>query len=192
MNAARTLLLSTIALFTASTASAVDYRHIDRLALEVADQMNQLTREFSEHYVHTAQYQHLISDARDAARLADHIHELAHHRGCLYEIRSDLSRLDREFHHIEEVLAELNYLVRIGQGGHIHGDTRHVFYLMHELEENLHHLREDVGSNRRYSNHGGHDSHTQVYRPTRPVYYRGGSQHGQRSSCSSNRNTSSR
>jgi hypothetical protein len=181
MNAARTLLLSTLALFAASTASAASYQHIDQLASRLANQMNQLTREFTEHYEHTSQYRHLMSDTVAAARLADRIHDLAHRRGCLYEMRSDLNRLDREFHHIEDLLAELNWLARNGQGGHIHGDTRHVFEMMEDAEATLHHLKDDIEAL------AGGDRYERFERyetPARPVYYRGGQSGG---SCRSSR-----
>ncbi|MCA9246523.1 MAG: hypothetical protein KDA42_05390 [Planctomycetales bacterium] len=180
MNAARTILLATAALLAASNAQAASYEHIDRLALQLAGQMNELTEEFSTHYRHTSLYGHLINDARDAARLADHIHELAHYRGNISHMRDDLNRLDREFHHLEEVLGQLNRQVHYGYGGHAHGDTQHVFYLMHEVEENLHHLRDDIEemyrSRYRCYNHGGCSTQP-VYKPY-PVYQGGHGNHG--------------
>ena len=80
------------------TASADTYHHIDDLANHIARQTRLLQHEISAHYRHTPEYSHLVHDTNDLARLADHMHEVAHHHGSLAHLESDLRRLDSSFH----------------------------------------------------------------------------------------------
>lgn len=133
------------------SASAASYSHIDRLALELRGDAGRLYSEFRQHYRHAAHYRHLISDASQMYRLADHIHDLAH-RGTLGHMDSDLEKLDRLFHHLEGLVDEIEHDARhdhFGHGGHTHGNTRHVRRLLDQMEDTLHHLHDDIRSARR-------------------------------------------
>ncbi|GAA5504672.1 hypothetical protein [Novipirellula caenicola] len=125
-----------------STASADTYDHIDQLALKIAVQSNQIVRETS-HYRHTPEYVHLLSDARDMARLADHIHELAHHHSSVSHLDRDLAMLDSKFHHLESLFDAIEHRAAYGHG-HIHGHTSHVRMLLNAIENNIHHLQADI------------------------------------------------
>jgi hypothetical protein len=73
----------------------------------------------------------------------------------------DLRRLDRLFHHVEELVEHIEHDAYHGDG-HVHGDTHHVRHLMSQMEDTLHHLRADVNELRYGNFHpvvpiGGHD-----------------------------------
>ncbi|WP_442511531.1 hypothetical protein SH528x_003212 [Novipirellula sp. SH528] len=127
-----------------SPAVANTYQHIDHLALQIAMQSNQLVGE-TRHYQHTPEYRHLVSDARDMARLADHIHELAHHQGSVSHLNSDLAQLDAKFHHLESLFDGIEHRAARGYR-HVHGNTSHVKLMLNSIENNIHHLREDIQS----------------------------------------------
>ncbi|MCA9216695.1 MAG: hypothetical protein KDB27_26680 [Planctomycetales bacterium] len=130
----------------ATSANAASYHHIDELALRIARNSTSLFREFRLHYRHVGEYAHLITDAREMRALASHTHEVAHHRGSLNHLAHDLGELDQAFHHLENLLDEIEANSHHGgyHSGHIHGDTNHVWALMHAIEQDLHHLRDDV------------------------------------------------
>lgn len=132
-----------ITTFSAS-ASADTYHHIDELALTIDRQAKLLVSE-SVHYRHTPEYRHLVSDARDLCRLATHLHEVAHHHGSLAHLESDLSQLDAKFHHLESVFHRVERAASYGHG-HVHGHTSHVWELLHSIENNIHHLQDDLRS----------------------------------------------
>ncbi|WP_153558724.1 hypothetical protein [Roseimaritima sediminicola] len=125
-----------------STAQADTYEHIDQLALRIAGNARRLIPE-TRHYRHTHEYRHLLSDARDLERLADHLHELAHHHGSLHHMQADVASLDRRFHHLEDLIESIERHSRHGHG-HVHGHTEHVWSLLHAIEDDLHHLQEDL------------------------------------------------
>ncbi|NNE00103.1 MAG: hypothetical protein HKN47_22515 [Pirellulaceae bacterium] len=136
-----------------TSASASTYNHIDQLAVTVARQARTVVSE-TRHYRHTPEYRHLRSDAIEIARLADHMHEVAHHHGSLAHLESDLAQLDAKFHHLESVFDRIERNAAVGHG-HIHGNTAHVRRLLCSMEDNLHHLQDDVRALRRAS-HGVH------------------------------------
>ncbi len=128
----------------ASTASADTYHHIDDLAKRIERNCKRVVIE-SRHYRHTPEYGHLVSDARDMARLADHVHDLAHHHGSLIHLQSDVAALDRQFHHLESVFERIEHNAAFGHG-HIHGNTSHVRRLLQSIEKDIHHLQSDLRS----------------------------------------------
>ena len=146
MTIARTTLLTTVSMAllacTTTPADAASYRHIDRLALRMQSQTRGLVTEFAQHYRHKTGYRHLRADAIELYRVAAHIHLVAHQSGSIYHLQHDVERADELFHHLEGVLARTDR----SYGGHAHGDTRHVFELMHNLEQTLHHLKRDLES----------------------------------------------
>ncbi len=155
------LALTTLGIL-ASQVKATSYRHLDELALRMQRQSRALASEFSKHYRHSPVYKHLRSDANSLARLATHIHDLAHRHGSLSHLKRDLSRIDSRFHHLESVVAQLESLANRGIG-HTHGDVSHVWFAMHSLESTIHHMRDDVQALARHCyrrnghNHGRHN-----------------------------------
>ena len=136
------------AITSLSTSAFADtYRHIDQLALSIERQSKQLVSEVR-HYRHTSVYRHLVEDARDMARLADHLHDVAHHHGSLAHLESDLRQLDAKFHHLESVFRYAQREASHGHG-HIHGEVCHVSRLLRSIEEDIHHLQDDIRSLRR-------------------------------------------
>lgn len=147
MTFSRTLmmtLVSYLAITAAQTVEAGSYRHIDELALGLQEQARELYSEFKTHYRHVADYRHLRSDSAALSQLASHIHSVAHRRGGIHHLESDMAKADRLFHHLEELVAVAEHDTRHPGGGHIHGDLRHVHSLMRSMESTLHHLQSDV------------------------------------------------
>jgi len=144
MTFAKTSILASIALlamtFNTNSTKADTYHHIDSLAVKMQAQTRELVNEFALHYRHNSGYYHLRSDALQLSRIASHIHSIAHYSGNVHHLRNDLEKADRLFHHLEGVLARTDSSYH----GHNHGDTHHVFELMHDLEQNLHHLKDDI------------------------------------------------
>jgi hypothetical protein len=159
-----TLLALTTLGTLAAQVEAVSYHHLDELALRMQQQSRTLAREFAEHYRHSPVYSHLRSDANSLARLATHVHDLAHRHGSISHLKRDLDRIDSRFHHLESVVAQLESLANIGIG-HTHGDVSHVWSALHGLESTIHHMRDDVTAlarncyNRRGHNNHGHNNH---------------------------------
>lgn len=144
-SSAKTLVAVTITIIgsalSGQSAEAASLQHIDNLAVRLQSQARQLICEFRLHYRHTCDYRHLMSDSYQMYRLAAHIHSVAHYRGSLYHIRSDVNKLDRLFHHLEGLVDHIEYHPH---GGHIHGHTGHVHQMLARMEDTLHHLQEDV------------------------------------------------
>jgi hypothetical protein len=149
----RTILTLALAGFAFTGAAQADtYGHIDQLALQLEKYATRLDREFALHYRHTSQYAHLRSDSREMARLARHVHEVAHNYGSLSHLESDLRSLDRRFHHLEDLVNDIEFHAAHDYhggfdyhgGGHIHGETSHVRSLLNAMEDTLHHLQSDL------------------------------------------------
>ena len=148
-----------------SQANAASFGHVDSLAQQLTRQSSELYREFRLHYRHAAHYKHLMSDAAAIYRTAHHIHTVAH-LGSVEHLDRDLRDLDRQFHHLEDLVAEIHddahhgHFGQLGHGGHVHGDVRHVRRLMRQMEDTIHHLRDDIREllHDRHD-HGHHDVH---------------------------------
>ncbi len=170
-----TLALATLGMFAAQ-ADASTYSHLDRLAVEMQEQSNELVVEFKEHYSHSPLYSHLRRDALELARLAEHVHEVAHHHGSLYHLKNDLRNIDSRFHHLENVVARLEYFARHGIG-HVHGDLRHIRTAMHNMEETIHHMQDDLKALAPpVHGHGGHGhiGHAVHYGSGSSIHFRRG------------------
>jgi hypothetical protein len=153
----RTILTAALAAFAFTPAAQADtYGHIEILAHQLDRYASRLDQEFALHYRHSPQYAHLKSDAREMARVAEHVHEVAHAHGSIAHLESDLRQLDRLFHHIEDLVDDVElhsahggyhgYHNRFGSyhgGGHA-GHGGEVRRLMHAIEDTLHHLHSDV------------------------------------------------
>jgi len=168
MTITRTLIATIVTLtglaVSTGNATAASYRHIDSLARKMMRQSRQLKSEFAFHYRHVSEYRHLIHDANELYRIADHVHDVAHHSGNPYHLRNDLAKLDRLFHHVEGLVHRIEFRARRGRNGHIHGSTNHVDHLIANLEDTLHHLQADVEEMVAYRPHRHHG---------RTVYYGG-------------------
>ncbi|MGB7323551.1 MAG: hypothetical protein WBD31_01680 [Rubripirellula sp.] len=142
------------------TAMANTYHHIDQLALKIERESKQLVYE-TRHYRHTPEYGHLVSDAREMASLAHHLHDVAHSEGESFHLESDLAQLDAKFHHLESLIDTIEHRAAYGDG-HIHGGTSHVKRLLNSIEDSIHHLQDDLRSLRLAC----HQSPVVVRRPT--------------------------
>lgn len=131
----------------ATHANADEYSHIDRLAVKIRNNARRITRE-TVHYRHTREYAHMVSDANELYRLADHIHDVTHFEGNLRHLIMDLDQLDRMFHHLEGLFDQVEHNAAYGDG-HVHGNTAHVKRLLNLIENDIHHMREDVNILRR-------------------------------------------
>ncbi|QDU93942.1 hypothetical protein [Lignipirellula cremea] len=148
MNIARTTLTAIVTLLLLSTAQAARadyYDHLDELALDVQLQARQLTQEFGEHYAHTRDIGHLMSDAASLNAQAARLHMMAHLRLAPYQLEAQVDAIDELVHHLERLLSHIESGARFGGfHGHVHGDTRHVQAQMDRLESDVHHLRSDI------------------------------------------------
>ena len=133
--------IATLAGF-AQNAKADYYSHLDRLACDILRQSDALVGE-AIHYRHTPQYRHLVHDLKQIRAFADHIHEVAHHRGSIVHLDRDLRQLDAQFHHLEDLIKDIEHNAVHGHG-HIHGRTGHVRRLLRAMENNIHHMQSDV------------------------------------------------
>jgi hypothetical protein len=151
-------------------APAAKAEHIDDLARTLERQSRALESEFVAHFRHASHFRHLISDAREMAGLAAHIHDVAHHGGSPYHLRSDLRKLDDLYHHLEGLVDHIEHDAYHGHG-HVHGDTRHVRGLMRSISSTLHHLKADI---ERITDRGHGHSHGAGYGGRRVVGFGGG------------------
>jgi hypothetical protein len=132
------LVLSTFA----TTASADTYDHIDELACSIERNSDRLLSEVRR-YRHTPEYAHLVSDARDMERLADHIHDLARRHGSLHHLQSDVADLGCKLRHMEATFDRVERNASRGYG-HVHGDRCQVRHLLGLIERDLHYLQSDL------------------------------------------------
>ena len=136
------------------TAFADTYHHIDQLAVTVERQARQLEREMSA-YRFSPEYGHLLADSRRLSRVAAHLHEVAHDRGCLAHLEADVRQLEWSFQHLESTLEHVEENRFYGHC-RLSGSTLHVRRLMHSVELNIHHLRDDIRSLSRIQHHSEH------------------------------------
>ncbi len=123
---------------------ADEYNHIDQLAVKIQRTARKLLRE-TVHFRHTPEYWHLVNDTNEMYRLATHVHEVTHFEGNLAHLQCDVDELDRQFHHVEQLLDRIDHDALYG-GGHIHGNTSHVKRMLISIEESIHHMRSDLQS----------------------------------------------
>lgn len=155
-------LLTLVMFFVLGTVASVtladDYHHIDNLALSIQRQTRQLARE-SYRFRHASQYRHLVQDLSKMQRLAQHIHEVAHHSGNVWHLRSDLAEFDSVLHHVQGLFHQIENAADFGHG-HIHGSTRTACRLLHAIEDSTHHIKADVDRlSRGHQRHYGHGSY---------------------------------
>jgi len=77
-------------------------------------------------------------------QLAKHIHDVARRHGSIQHLRADVEKLDRLFHHIEDLVGSITQQV----------DRRaavHFGLVMRNISGTLHHLRDDLASSNRTS-----------------------------------------
>ena len=168
---AKTAAALTLACTVFSGAAFADtYHHIDQLAVSVERQARQLQCAVSSHYRHTPEYGHLIADTRQLARVAEHMHEVAHDHGSLSHLQADLRQVDAAFHHLERTLEHIDEDSFRGHG-YIHGSTSHVRRIMQSLEQTIHHLEDDVRSLNRVHFYDGHASPARPFGRINSSYY---------------------
>ncbi len=136
---ALTVLVGTGFLGVSNKAQAYCYYRIDSLALRMERQACVLRREVHAHFRPCPQFAHLDADVAQLERLAQHIHNLAHHRGCISHIRADVEQMDRLFHHIEDLVEG------ISRSGAIHWrEVAHLRMALNRLSFTLHALRNEL------------------------------------------------
>jgi len=127
---------------SASQAKADTYGHIQGLALDTMLKIDALMGE-THHYVHTPNYQRMIRSISNMRQRAVRVHVLSIQHGCLIEMGEELRRLDAQYHRIEGLFDNTEYEAGHGHG-HIHGATGHVKEHLKCIEDNVHHIREDI------------------------------------------------
>ena len=142
-------ILVVVAMATASLsaeqASAQDfYQHVDDVALNVQRLAETLQAE-TRHYVHTPGYAQMVYSTNELRRRATLIHQLAHSHGCQHSMAAHLRILDAQFHRIEGLFDHVEFEASHGHG-HVHGSTAHVKTVLNSLEDEIHHLSDDIAS----------------------------------------------
>lgn len=106
---------------------AFSYHYVDELANAVMQRAGALAEVARRNSSYGFAYKHLYNDTYEMYGLAAHIHELAHHHGSILHIRKDVEKLDKLFHHIEDLIAGLRpYGASFHHGGHSHGIHIHI------------------------------------------------------------------
>ncbi len=125
-----------------SQVSTDTYSHIDRLAVRIGNRAEKIVRQ-TKHYQHTPEYGHLLNDAQEMRRLANHIHDVAHQSGSIIHLHADIAQLDAQFHHLNSTLENVEHNAAYGHG-HIHGRTKQIRRLLDRIGDDIHHLAEDL------------------------------------------------
>lgn len=90
-----------------ASATAAD-PHIDELAYAIKRQAAAACREVYYHMRRAPEFQHLYADLYEMYTTADHIHDIAHHTNAICHLRTDVAELDALYHHVEELIEEIN------------------------------------------------------------------------------------
>jgi hypothetical protein len=132
--------VSLLGLFAGSgAAQARSYAHLDHVARQLQRQARDLHDEVHAHFCNTRLYRHLDQHVAEMERLAAHLHEVAHRRGSILHLRADVSRLDRLYHDVEDLVDALARYREV--------DRRALTHLRRNLAQigcTLHHLQDDL------------------------------------------------
>lgn len=142
LNITTAFVVATVCGFLADSASANDYRHINRLATKIHNRARSLQHE-TNHYRLTPQYSHIVGDVAQLDQLACHMRDTARNEGDLDHLAADVAQLDEVFHHISDLFDQTELDAARGCS-RIKGNTRHVKRLLEDIEEYIHHIGEDV------------------------------------------------
>lgn len=125
-------------LTSGGTVRAQSFEHIDRLAVRLQRQAEELHEEVHLHFRRTPQYRHLDRDVAAIERHAAHIHEVAH-RGDVRHFRADVRELDRLVHHVEELVDDLGRFRQLDRRAYVH-----LRRSLEQVADTVHHLSEDL------------------------------------------------
>lgn len=117
------------------------YEVIDRLAVRMERQARGVLREVHAHFRSTPQYRHLDHDVHEMVELAEHIHDVAHRHGSRAHIRADVRKLDRLFHHVEDLVQRMAHYGRLDYQAyrHLKYSLRYMGRTLHDLLHELNH-----------------------------------------------------
>jgi uncharacterized membrane protein YgcG len=132
---------------TTDTAAANHYHHINAQAVKIRNKTRVLLKE-THHYRLTPNYKYLVADTAELRQLAEHTREIARHEGDLDHLAHDVAKMDRVFHHLENLFDNTELLASQCQGSVI-GHTAHVKRLLNAIEDCIHHMQDDIESLRR-------------------------------------------
>jgi hypothetical protein len=123
----------------AGSANAQTAKHVDRVVVKLQRDLRDLHREVDRHFRDTRRYRELDRHVVEMEQAAAHIHKVLHEGGGRRHLREDVRKLDRLFHHVEEVVDE------IAERGRVDRRTvRHIREMMRQVGSSLHHLKEDL------------------------------------------------
>lgn len=112
---------------------------IDRLAVRLERDARTLLREANAHCNGLGSYEVFESRVKEIARLADHIHDVAHGGGNWSHIRNDAARLDSLFHQAERHFDNMAYRGRFDSH-----TINHVKSALNRVERSMHDLLAEV------------------------------------------------
>ena len=124
---------------TSGNASAAYCSAFSAPAHRIYSIARELSYEFSIHFRHSADYCHLRSDISRIISEARHIDHLSNSGyASLCHIMRDLEDLDHLAHHLHAVVDRAE---QCRFRGHVHGNTRHVHYLLSSLNSSIHYMQ---------------------------------------------------
>lgn len=117
-----------------------NYFRIDRLALQLHREAEELHEEVHLHFRRTPQYRHLDQDVREIEQLTDHLHELAHNRGSLRHLHADLLELERRVNHVQDLVNDMARFRELDRRAflHLRQSLRQLENTLHLLHDELH------------------------------------------------------
>ena len=146
---------------TVTEARTVQCNDLARYAQRIDSISHELRQELVTHYRHTHEFYHLMRSISRIINMAHHITEVSvYSHSSLQHISNDLEGIDREVHHINEIM-KASTLSWNGRS-HTHGRPGHVHRLRYSLNETIHSMQYVVSSLRhQYKKRSSHrPSHT--------------------------------
>ena len=133
---------------------------------------NELSYEFSIHFRRSADYCHLRSDISRIISEARHIDRLSSSSyASLCHIMQDLEDLDHLAHHLHTVVDRAEHCRFRGR---VHGNTRHVHYLLSSLNSSIHYMQrmaQDLNQRERHLRAVHHEPRVVVHHAPRVIHH---------------------
>jgi phage shock protein A len=126
-----------------STSAQSVQTHLDKQATLLRRQVAQLTGDLRERS-QRSDYRRLYRESTEMFYLADHIHELMHDQLDIAHLSEDVEDFDRAFHRVETMAGDLDGDSHRGGAGGVHRHDHNLTGQLEEIEDTLHHLRDDL------------------------------------------------
>jgi len=139
-------LAASLVLLAAPSVQAA-HESAETLAHRLHSQTQSLAVEIRDGFRFSPEYRHLVSDAIDVLRSAEHVHEQAHEGASPAHLHRDLHEFEHDLNHLRGVLRDAELQAGpLGHIGHIDlgrvnlnvrfaPDTRSVYRILHQVED---------------------------------------------------------